>query len=166
MSQNKIPFKTAYGERVRHYVPTGDGMQDLYEYQIDKFGQKVLVCVGQTNLYEKIQESLEETKIENILNRVAMGDQTVMRPDGIYSDLTEAPKSLIEAMQQMQKLENLWNNLPIDTKRYYGMSLESFIAQSGSEKWLKDMGLLETKEIEVSTQPINETHTNEGGETK
>ena len=139
---NKERFKSAYGERETSYITSGSRYQDTYGYEINKYGQKELVKTGETDLYALIQESLEETKIENILKRVAMGDDTVMRPDGIYADLTEAPKNLIEARQQMQQLENLWNGLPIDTKRKYNMSVEDFIAKSGTEGWLIDMGLL------------------------
>ena len=156
---NKERFKTAYGDRDKVYVPSGSRYQDTYGYEIDKFGQKVLVKTGETDLYAMIQESLEETKIENILKRVAIGDTSVMRPDGIYADISESPKSLIEARQQMQQLENLWNGLPIDTKRKYNMSVEDFIAKSGSESWLIDMGLLK-KEDTIETPKAAET----GGE--
>lgn len=150
---SKPIFKTAYGERERQYVPTGDGIEPVYAYEINKYGQKELVQVGETNLYEKIQESLEETKIENILKRVVAGDTTILRPDGIYADISEAPKNLIEARQQIQKLENLWNDLPIDTKREYGMSIENFVNESGSEKWLKSMGLLKDDPIVEAEAP-------------
>ena len=145
---NKIPFKTAYGEREHHYIPTGNGTEEIWEYEINKYGQKVLVKTGEYSLYNQIQESLEETKIENILKRVAAGDDSVMRPDGIYGDITEAPKNLIEARQQMQKLENLWNGLDNEIKKKYDFDVEKFIGSSGSESWLKDMGLLPVTENE------------------
>ena len=144
----KIPFKTPYGERERVYISSGDPIAINWGYEIDKYGQKVLVKTGETNLYDLIQESLEETKIENILKRVAAGDDSVMRPDGIYADLTEAPKNLIEARQQMQKLENVWNGLSNDIKKEYDYSVEKFIGASGSEKWLQDMGMIEKPVIE------------------
>ena len=144
---SKPIFKTAYGEREHYFIPTGNGIEPVYGYEINKYGQKELVQIGETNLYEKIQESLEETKIENILKRVVAGDTTILRPDGIYADISEAPKNLIEARQQIQKLENLWKDLPIDTKREYGMSIENFVNESGSEKWLKSMGLLKEDQI-------------------
>lgn len=75
-----------------------------------------------------------------------MGDNTVMRPDGIYADLTEAPKNLIEARQQMQMLENVWNGLDNDIKRKYDYSVDKFIGQSGTNEWLVDMGLLKIEE--------------------
>ena len=146
MADKKIPFKTAYSDHERIFCPSGTGIQDVYEYEIDKYGQKVLVKTGEINLYEKIQESLEETKIENILKRVAMGDNTVMRPEGIYADISIAPKNLIEARQQMQKLENLWSGLSNEIKEKYDFSVEKFIGASGSESWLKDMGLIDQTE--------------------
>ena len=161
---NKERFKTAYGERETSFITSGSRYQDTYGYEINKYGQKELVKTGETDLYALIQESLEETKIENILKRVAMGDDTVMRPDGIYADMTEAPKNLIEARQQIQHLENVWNSLPIDTKRKYNMSVEDFIAKSGTQTWLEDMGLLNKPNPEaVPIEAPQETSKTQGG---
>lgn len=142
MEAKIIPFRSAYSGQERKRTEPGRMMQDNYGYEIDKYGRKILVKQGETNLYEIIQESLEETKIENILKRVAMGDTSVMRPDGIYADMTQAPSNLIEARKQMQKLENLWNGLDNEIKRKYNFSVEEFIGASGNENWLRDMGLL------------------------
>ena len=158
-----ITFRKPYDEHDRFYINAGSQIEDVYGYEINKYGQKELVKTGEHNIYEMIQESLEETKIENILQRVAMGDNSVMRPDGIYADLTEAPKNLLEARQQMQQLENVWNGLSNDIKREYNFSLDEFIGNAGSEKWLKDMGLInETSEnipspqLETTTEGGNE----------
>lgn len=140
---NKVKFFTAYGDRREIFTEPGNPIEDIYGWVIDKYGQKNLEIIGQSNIYDKIQESLEETKIENILQRVVAGDNTVLRPDGIYADLTDSPKNLLEARQQMQKLENLWNKLDPDTKREYDFSVDKFIAASGTEKWLIDMGLID-----------------------
>lgn len=148
MAATKHQFYTAYGEHMKTDCPTGNGIENLYGYEINKYGQKEIVKIGETNLYQKIQESLEETKIENILKRVAIGDTTVMRPDGIYADVSEAPKNLIEARQQIQALENTWNSLPIEIRQKYNMSVDEFIAKSGSESWMVDMGLITPKDPE------------------
>lgn len=153
----KILFKTAYGERERSYFsPTGNGMEDIWEYEINKYGQKVLVKTGEYSLYDQIQESLEETKIENILARVAAGDNSMMRPDGIYGDVTTAPKNLIEARQQMQKLENLWNGLDNEIKKKYDYDLDKFIGSSGSDEWLTDMKLIEKPNTVIPDAPKTE----------
>lgn len=157
----KAPFRTAYSGQVRKETETGGPMQNEYGYEVDKFGRKILVKTGETNLYAKIQESLEETKIENIIARVTTGDTSMLRPDGIYADLSEVPNNLIEARQQMQKLENVWGSLPRDIKEKYNFNVEEFIGAAGSDGWLRDMGLLETKEEPKPTPVIKEESTDE-----
>lgn len=153
-SKEQLLFKTPYGERKRINSETGSPYDLTYGYEINKYGQKELIITGETDRYAKIQESLEETKIENILKSVAMGDMSHMRPDGIYADLTEVPNNLIEARRQMNKLENLWNELPKEIKQKYNWSVEEFIGASGTENWLKDMGILkEEPKAEVKTEP-------------
>lgn len=143
---NKTLFKTPYGEHERVHVTSGTGMKDVWEYQIDNFGRKVLVKTGEENLYEQIQASLEETKIENVLARAVAGEN-VFRPDGIYADLTDMPSNLIEARQAIQKLENTWATLSQETRNKYNNSVEDFIAASGTESWLKDMGLIKDEPL-------------------
>lgn len=168
MSASKTAFRTAYNHDHERNVPfpeyatpSGRRMQDEYGYEIDKFGRKVLVKTGETDLYAKIQEELEETKIENILKRVAIGDTSVLRPDGIYADLTEMPGNLLEARQMMQELENTWNGLPNEIKKKYNYDVEQYIAAAGKEDWLRDMGLLEP---EPEPKPETAKPVKEGGD--
>ena len=122
-------------------------MADEYEYEVDKYGRKVLVKIREVDQYAIIQESLEETKIENMLARAMGGDPTVFKPDGIYADVSTMPTNMIEARQQIQKLENLWAQVPIDIKAKYNNSVEDFISQAGTENWLKDMNLLPEEKL-------------------
>lgn len=167
-------FKTAYSEKERVNTSSGNRIQNEYQYEKNKKGEKILVKSGETDLYAKIQESHEETKIENVLKRVVAGDNTVLRPDGIYMDTTEIPNNMIQAQQTMQTLENTWRTLPNEIKEKYNFDVGQFIAASGSKEWLINMGLLkedakkiaeEVKEIkQAATVP---TQSNNGeGETK
>lgn len=149
----KTTFKTPYGVHERKRVPTGNGMENTYGYERNAYGRKILVKTGERNQYEEIQASLEETKIENILARAAAGDNSVFRPNGIYSDTSIMPHNMIEAMQQIQDLENMWGGLPTDIRRKYNFSVDDFIARSGSEEWLKDMGLEGAKITKAETMP-------------
>lgn len=144
-------FRSAYSGSIRVNAPVGSPMQDEYGYEINSKGQKVLVKTGERNLYEEIQSYAEECKIENILKRVAIGDMSDFRPDGIYQDISEIPNNLIEARQEMQKLENLWNKLDIDTKRKYNFDVNEFMAQAGKEAWLIDTGFLKPVDAEKVT---------------
>lgn len=158
---NKAIFRTAYGEQIRKHAPSGRRYQNEYGYKINAVGQKVLEKKGEIDLYEQIQMSLEETKIENILKRASAGDTTVFRPDGMYMDITQLPNNLIEARQAMQNLENLWGEVPNDIKAKYNYDLDLFISASGSESWLKDMGMLPS-EAKAVTETVKEvTNTSE-----
>ena len=141
-------FKTAYGERERHYIEAGRELQNEYGYEVNKLGQKVLVKTGETNLYEKIQESHEETKIENILKSVVNGDTSMLRANGQFIDTTELPNNLIEARQAIQNLENTWQSLPNEIKAKYHNSVEEYVGKAGTHDWLVDMGMLKPIETE------------------
>lgn len=136
----KTPYKLPFGTHERKHIPTGNGLENTYEYQRNAYGRKVLVKSGERNQYQEIQEQLEETKIENILARAAAGDNTVFRPNGIYADTSIMPHNMIEAMQRITDLENMWSSVPTDIKRKYNFSVEDFVAKSGSKEWLEDMG--------------------------
>lgn len=162
---NKTIFKTPYGERQRNHCASGSPIANEYGYEIDSYGRKILVKTGETNVYEKIQASLEETKIENILARAMAGDNSVFRPEGIYTDTTQIPSNLIESMQAIQNLENTWEGLPREIKQKYNFDVGQFIGQSGSESWLRDMGLLpsgaETTPVETPKAEVKEDGANE-----
>lgn len=143
-------FKKPYEKHKRYFIPTGDGMEDVWEYTVDKYGRKVLVCTGQKCLYDEIQAQLEDTKIENILARAAAGED-VFRPNGIFADVSKMPTNLIEARQQLQMLENTWNGLTQEMRNKYNNSVEDFIGSSGTEEWLQDMGLAPIKEVVENT---------------
>lgn len=142
-ASNKIPFRTAYSGQIRFKTPTGNGLENIYEYRINNKGQKELQLVGEKNLYDEIQSFHEECKIENILKQVGIGDYSSFKPDGMYADITQIPTNLIEAKKEIMKLENVWNKLPTETKNKYDNSVETFIASAGSEAWLTDMGLMQ-----------------------
>lgn len=166
MEELKIPkFLTAYGNRKQVYTPSGEKMEFTYGYEINKRGQKVLMINGETDVYAKVQEELEDARIENILARVAAGDNTVFRPEGIYADITEAPKNLIEARRMMQALENTWGGLPQELREKYDNDVEVFIGASGSETWLRDMGLIPS-ELPEAIAKTETPEAKEGGTTE
>lgn len=149
-------FIAAYAKERRSDAPSPSGseIETTYGYEVDKKGMKVLKPNGTKNVYEKIQEYLEETKIENVIQRVIAGDTSVLRPDAIYQDITNMPTNMIDAMNQVKALEKTYNELPKEIKDKY-QTIEEFVQASGTEKWMKDMGYI-TEPIPVQT-PIVET---------
>lgn len=157
-TDQKIKIRSAYSEHKRVFVPSGDGYNDEYEYKLNAKGQKTLVKNGRRDVLSEIQQYKDEVSIENILAKVAVGDYTDFRPDGIYQDTTQIPNNLNEARAVMLDLENYWNTLPLDVRSKFDNSLETFIAQAGSEAWGINLGLpTETIEEEAPETPAPET---------
>lgn len=134
--------------------PTASGTEEEYTYEmtIDKNGHKEIRRSGKTNVYEKIQASYEETKIENIIAR-AMGGETsgLMAHQGQYLDITNAPQTLAEAQQAIQTAKNIFEKLPISVKEQYNMSVEQYIADIGSDNWMAAMGIEKPKQVVAET---------------
>ena len=158
MAAAAIKFKTAYGEHPTSSEATGKPTIETWGYEINDIGQKELVITGETNVYDKIQEALEETKIENVINRVIAGDVTVMRANGQYIDTTQIPNNMIEVRKTMQNLENTWQGLPQEMRNKYNNSVDAFIAAAGTNDWLTDMGVIKPS-VEPVGEPITKTET-------
>lgn len=152
MTREQTLFKTAYGEREAVAIPSGRPMKNEYGYEINKKGQKVLVKTGETDLQAQINSELEDCKIENIMAQAAQGDMTHFRPDGIYADVTQVPNNLVESMQMINRLEQMWETMPTELQEKYNYDVGEFVAASGSDKWLEEMGI-----IGVETQNPNDT---------
>lgn len=123
-------------------APSGEKEEATFEMQIDEKGHKSIKKNGMTNIYEKIQASYEDTKIENIIARAMGGDSSgLMAHEGQYLDITNAPQTLAEAQQSIQAIKNTFDKLPISVREKYNMSIEKYIADFGSENWMEIMGI-------------------------
>lgn len=126
--------------------------KNTYFIKVDELGHKSVHQQGVTNFYNKIQEHAEDCKIENIIKRATLGDMTALnRNNAQYFDRTGMPTSLAEAQQAIINLENVFSTLSIDIRREYNFSPEQFIADFGSVKWNKLMG------IEPAPAPVEPT---------
>lgn len=144
-------------------TPTGSKEATTYQTQIDKNGHKVTVPIGKTNIYDRIQSSLEETKIENIIKRFTEGDISAFRQgEPLYADMTEAPKTLMEAQNMIIRITDEFNNLPVEVRAKFDHSPEKYVALYGGEAWAEAVGYEIKKTVtdeipgagNVSTEPI------------
>lgn len=134
-------FYSLLSKRPRKYAPAGSRLADDFEIQIDERGHKVLVKVGEHDIYEEIQSYLEETKIENILARAVAGDPDALNVrQGQYADITQFPTNLAEAQKTILKLGSEFEKLPNEIREKFDFSKEKFIQQFGSEDWVEKMG--------------------------
>lgn len=137
-----LPFHTAYGTHPK-LTPNASGSkyENDYQEELDNDGRKSLIIVGKTNVYDKIQQDLESTKIENILHRVAMGDLTALNQrEGRYIDCTEMPSNLMEAQNIVLRAKEEFYKLPLEVRREFENSPDVYIAELGTEEWAKKIG--------------------------
>ncbi len=122
-------------------APAGSKEATTYQTQIDENGHKVTVPIGKTNIYDRIQSSLEETKIENIIRRFTEGDITAFRQgEPLYADMTQAPRTLMEAQNMIIRITDEFNNLPVEVRAKFDHSPEKYVAMYGGEAWANAVG--------------------------
>lgn len=160
MATKKLPFRTILDEQQRTYSPSGEKIEEVWAMRINDDGKEEFYIAGKTNVYEKIQAFAEDVKIENIIARVtATGDATIMQKvQGTYADISEFPKDLLEAQQQIKAAEEIFMQLPTNIKEKYENNFNVYLKDFGSENWQKNMGLIQ------ETEPQPETEIKEKGE--
>ena len=91
------------------------------------------------------------------------GDISAFRQgEPLYADMTEAPKTLMEAQNMIIRITDEFNNLPVEVRAKFDHSPEKYVALYGGEAWAKAVGYeikkADTGEIQgtgdVSTEPI------------
>lgn len=134
-------YRTKNDEHKRWYCPSGSQFENVYEEEINKkTGQKHLVKVGETNIYERIQADFEETKIENILHKLAMGDLSVLKEAQLtYVDADDFPKTLMDAQNIVVKAKAEFNKFPEEVKKLFNNSPEAYVSEMGTDEFVNKM---------------------------
>ena len=149
-------MSTKEKERKRFYCPAGEQYADDHAIVIDDFGHKELKKTGtKTNIYEIIQSHADECDIEQLLERAkAEGMEILDRREAIYGDMTNVPKSLLEATQILQNMENNFNELPLEIREKFNFNFNEYIAEGSNnfDSWMTKMGYQEPKDENSPTQ--------------
>lgn len=137
----ELPFVSRTSQQGHFYCESGSPMQPIYEMSLDERGHKVLKKVGEKDVTVEIQSYYEDTKIENIIAKCAAGDRDILNQrQGVYADITDSPKSLMEAQNTIIKLQNEFDKLPADIRAKFDNSKERFISLFGSKEFNELMG--------------------------
>ena len=137
-------------ERKRYYTCPGRKTLPTYQEEITKAGRKGLVKTGETNVYARIQEDHEQTKIENILHSLAMGDLSVLKQaDATYMDTTNMPKTLMEYQNLGLKAKQEFEKMPVEVKELFHNSAEEYVSLMGTDAFLEKMAPYNKKIEEI-----------------
>lgn len=134
---------------------TGNGKESEYSYEINEKGKRELKRTGEVNVYAQIQTYLEETKIENIIQRATydpaeIGSQEWMTQATV--DISNVPENYHEWKKMVNDAENKFNSLPAELKEKFDNSVEQYISEMGTESWAKKLGWKNPKETETVKQ--------------
>ncbi|QRV61641.1 VP3 [Gokushovirinae sp.] len=137
---------------------TGNGKEPEYSYEINEKGVRTLKRTGEVDVYAQIQTYLEETKIENIIQRAtydptAIGSQEWMTQEEV--DISNVPENYHEWKRMVNDAENRFNALPAELKEKFGNSVEQYISEMGTVNWAKKLGWTEPIEPIERKEEIN-----------
>lgn len=124
--------------------------QAVYKAVSDKTtGQRKLVVDKEINVYDKIQEYAEETKITNMLQRYNLDMLKQLTDDKEQLiDLTNLPENLMETMAIIDDAKYAWDRQSKEIKDKFNNNFNEFIAASENGQ-LAD---LLNKELQVSAE--------------
>lgn len=136
----KIKFYNQFDPPKRVPTPSGDPYLEVFQEEITKDGKKELVCIGKTNIHDKIQEGKEKTEIQNVLQAVAMGDLSLLKSqEPVYIDATTLPKNLMEASNIVLKASQEFEKMPKEIKDKFDNSPEKYVSMMGTQEFLDIM---------------------------
>lgn len=138
-------------------MPTGNQMDNVYDYVIKENLIKGLKKTGEENRYEKIQKAAAECKIETILAKATVDPTILQNRKGMFLDTSEAPKSLAEFENMRIKIIQEFGKLPVDVRKKFDNSPEKFVAEYGTEEWSEKIGIDSIEDVKESVEAITET---------
>lgn len=148
-------FRTQF-DRLRVRSESGKRYKVNYTPTFSETGSLELKEDGVTDTYAIIQSHRDSTDINSIIARFTRGDLSALNErQGSYGDFTNFPKTYAEAQQKMIDATNLFMSLPVEERANYNHNPAEFIADIGSEKWLKVLGI-EIPKDEPTVEPTVE----------
>lgn len=145
-----------HNEKERKETEAGRKTRLTFRWTYDDKGNKTLVQDEEIDINAEIQSYLEETKIENIINRAAFDPSIVQKlgaqlSDAEPQDFTNMPRTLAEAQNIMIQAENTWNKLPREIKQKFDNDVDKFIAKFGTDEWANTLGILQEPVVDEKT---------------
>lgn len=145
-----MEFRTAYGDKLKNWSPSGEKTEMRHRASMDKNGVRTLIRDRKVPIYDLIQESREECEIERIIQRAVMGDYNALnQANGVYADITGMPKSIAEAQQMIINMKEDFEHLPKDVRAKFENNAEMYVAEFGTEGWIEKTGLKDKIEKEA-----------------
>lgn len=139
----------------------GESVRRTYLWERNEKGEKVLKLDQIIDQQAEIDSYLEETKLENIIRRASIDPNIAARiaPEigGGIQDFTETPQTLAELQNIMIRAEQIWDEVPKETKLKFDNNVDKFIASFGTIEWAKNLGIYKEKQTDNKATKVTET---------
>lgn len=134
-----------------------DKLQVLYREEVID-GEVCLVEDGVRDIYEAIQTHADDGDLVLTIQRLSMGYDVELNPEGAYTDFSDAPLTLADAQNKIIQVKDEFSKLPPEVRQKFGNSAESYIALYGSPEWARSLGLIseETKSPVKEGEPVEQ----------
>jgi hypothetical protein len=153
-------FKTQFDPHDRVHCNKGDPEKVLYGAAYDAAGRIVLEEKGRENLYDFIQSHADSVDIHVLLARYRNGEvDALSKVQGMYGDFTELPTTYAEMLNVVQRGEDYFNSLPVETRAKFDHSFSQFLASMDNPDFLTLMGITQDKKesaVESAVEPVKE----------
>lgn len=125
----------------------GSDKHVLYAARLNDRGEVILTENGYESISQKINAEAEFTDIAFIRQRLAMGDTSVLRDEGVYMDVTKLPQTLQESLQIRLDQERAFNELPLEVRSKFNNNFNQWLMSSQSDEWFDKMGFVKKDEV-------------------
>lgn len=129
--------------------------RQLYTSKVMPDGTIKLTPSGKQNLKEYINSFAEQTDINSLIQRVKLGDTSVLR-NGSFGDFSEMPRTYADFLQLQIDGKKAFDSLPLETKNAFDNNYHLWLATSGTEDWLRKMSGSDIAEVNNLTNDVRE----------
>lgn len=120
----------------------GNRKRPVYSPKLGNDGVLNFSCVTYDDRYAKIQSYAPFTDMSYIINQLLHGNMSVLRSDGLFGDFTGCPTNRHELFEMALNVQNEFDKLPLDAKKFYSNDWRKWFSDVGSDSWLKSLGLV------------------------
>lgn len=134
-----MKFRSFFDRPSSTVSPSGSPFRKLYTRKVDTAGNRSLIASGEENVYQGIQLAARGNLTQDLINRATRGDSTALGDvSDSFADITEAPKTLLDAELRLIKAREIFESFPVDVRNKYNNNFSDFLRAVDSGSYLND----------------------------
>ncbi|UPW36499.1 internal scaffolding protein [Peromfec virus RodF8_36] len=146
----------------RMFQPETSRTEPDYEERLDKDGKKYLKKVGETDVYEKIQEARSGTELAQLIEnfKIKINENDLTKVEETIIDVTNIPTNMIDALNVVEQAKTTFNTAPKEIRETFNNNFTEFLAgaQNGTLKSLLTKKDVLENQIEMNLKVENDAN--------